>query len=104
MRVLVIGAGLYGRYCADLFKRRGHHVSIVAEDDSLDFDQSDTNTASLVNQARIHNGYHYHRSLATAIESSKNYQRFQAEFKDAIIAFDQYYGIPKRGSLTSSKR
>lgn len=104
MRVLVIGAGLYGRYCADLFKRRGHHVSIVAEDDSLDFDQSDTNTASLVNQARIHNGYHYPRSLATAIESSKNYQRFKAEFKDAIIEFDQYYGIPKRGSLTSSRQ
>lgn len=104
MRVLVIGAGLYGRYCADLFKRRGHHVSIVAEDDSLDFDQSDTNTASLVNQARIHNGYHYPRSLATAMESSKNYQRFKAEFKDAIIEFDQYYGIPKRGSLTSSRQ
>lgn len=104
MRVLVIGAGLYGRYCADLFKKRGHHVSIVAEDDSLEFDQSDTNTASLVNQARIHNGYHYPRSLATAIESSKNYHRFKEDFKDAVIDFDQYYAIPKRGSLTSSKQ
>lgn len=104
MRVLIIGAGLYGRYCADLFKKRGHHVAIVAEDDSLEFDQSDSNTASLVNQARIHNGYHYPRSLATAIESSKNYQRFKDEFSEAVIDFDQYYAIPKRGSLTSSKQ
>lgn len=104
MRVLVIGAGLYGRYCADLFKKRGHHVTIVAEDDSLNTDQSLRNTASLVNQARIHNGYHYPRSLATAIESSKNYTRFKSDFSEAVIAFNQYYAIPKRGSLTSSKQ
>ena len=104
MRVLVIGAGLYGRYCADLMKRHGHYVAIVAEDDSMEFDQSDTNTASLVNQARIHNGYHYPRSLATALESSKNYERFKKDFEDAVIDFDQFYAIPKRGSLTSSKQ
>lgn len=104
MRVLVIGAGLYGRYCADLMKKQDHYVAIVAEDDSLEFDQSETNTASLVNQARIHNGYHYPRSLATALESSKNYERFKKDFKDAVIEFEQYYAIPKRGSLTSSKQ
>ena len=102
MRVLVIGAGLYGRYCADLIRRHGHYVAIIAEDDSIEFDQSDTNTASLVNQARIHNGYHYPRSLATALESSKNYARFKKEFKEAVIDFNQFYAIPKRGSLTSS--
>lgn len=104
MRVLVIGAGLYGRYCADLMKRHGHHAAIVAEDESLEFDQSDSNTASLVNQARIHNGYHYPRSLATAMESSKNYQRFKKDFAEAVIDFDQFYAIPKRGSLTSAKQ
>lgn len=104
MRVLVIGAGLYGRYCADLMRRHGHYVAIIAEDDSIEFDQSDTNTASLVNQARIHNGYHYPRSLATALESSKNYARFKKEFEEAVIDFDQFYAIPKRGSLTSSKQ
>lgn len=104
MRVLVIGAGLYGRYCADLMKRRGHHVTIVAEDDSLKIDQSRTNTASLINQARIHNGYHYPRSLSTAIESSKNYHRFIEDFSEAVIEFDQKYAIPTRGSLTSSRQ
>lgn len=104
MKVLVIGAGLYGRYVADLYHRRGHSVTIVADDDCLDFNQTRRNSASLINQARVHNGYHYPRSLATAMQSKRNYQRFMKDFEDAVIDFDQIYAIPKRGSATSSKQ
>ena len=104
MKVLVVGAGIYGRYVADLYHRRGHDVTIVADDDCLDFNKTKRNSASLINQARIHNGYHYPRSLATAMQSKRNYQRFIEDFEDAVIDFDQIYAIPKRGSATSSKQ
>lgn len=104
MRIAVIGAGLYGRYIADMYIKLGHSVTMFALEDCLDFDQSDRNCASLINQARVHNGYHYPRSLATAKQSSRNYARFKEEFKEALIDFDQIYSIPKRGSATSSKQ
>ena len=104
MKVAVIGAGLYGRYTADLFKRYGHHVTIIADDDSLEINCNRRNCASLINQARVHNGYHYPRSIATAKQSSANYRRFSDEYRDALIEFDQFYAIPKRGSLTDSKQ
>ena len=104
MKVAVIGAGLYGRYTADLFKRYGHHVTIIADDDSLEINQNRRNCASLINQARVHNGYHYPRSIATAKQSSANYRRFSDEYRDALIKFDQFYAIPNRGSLTDSKQ
>ena len=104
MRIAVIGAGLYGRYIANMYAECGHGVTVFALEDCLDFDQSSRNCASLINQARVHNGYHYPRSLATAKQSSRNYERFKTEFKDALIEFDQIYSIPKRGSSTSSKQ
>lgn len=104
MRIAVIGAGLYGRYIADMYTKSGHSVTMFALEDCLDFDQSSRNCASLINQARVHNGYHYPRSLATAKQSSRNYSRFKEEFKDALIEFDQIYSIPKRGSSTSSRQ
>ena len=104
MRIAVIGAGLYGRYIADMCTKLGHSVTMFALEDCIDFDQSSRNCASLINQARVHNGYHYPRSLATAKQSSRNYARFKEEFKEALIDFDQIYSIPKRGSATSSKQ
>ena len=104
MRIAVIGAGIYGRYIADMYTKSGHSVTMFALEDCLDFDQSRKNCASLINQARVHNGYHYPRSLATAKQSSRNYVRFKEEFREALIDFKQVYSIPKRGSSTSSKQ
>lgn len=104
MRFAVIGAGLYGRYVADLLKRYGHEAVIYALDESLVHDMSRLNCASLVNQARVHNGYHYPRSISTAKQSSKNYHRFSNEFKEALIDFRQNYGVPKKGSVTSDEQ
>ena len=38
--------------------------------------------ASHNNQARVHQGYHYPRSLITGLRSRENYTRFVAEFGD----------------------
>lgn len=101
-RALIIGAGIYGRYSADLLHNYGFDTTIIASDDSLSVNNSKYNTASLINQARVHNGYHYPRSVSTAKESSKNYAKFKEFMSDEIIPFRQIYAIPKIGTFTNA--
>ena len=61
---IVIGAGLYGLYAALFFAKRGNRV-LVLERDPAPFMR-----ATYINQARIHQGYHYPRSLSTAMKSA----------------------------------
>ena len=61
--------------------------------------------ASLGNQARVHNGYHYPRSILTALRSRVNFPRFVEEFGDCIhSSFDAYYAIPRRYSKVSASQ
>jgi hypothetical protein len=55
----------------------------------------------LVNQARLHSGYHYPRSIATAALSDAHKARFTAEHGTFIhTAFEKYYAIDRYGSFT----
>src|SRR3954447_20816416 len=55
--------------------------------------------ASLRNQARVHNGYHYPRSILTSLRSRLNYARFVDEYADCIDrSFPHYYAIGRRMS------
>ncbi len=59
--------------------------------------------ATIVNQARLHGGYHYPRSVATAIMSDDNKERFTKDHKPFILFdFEKYYAIDKYGSLTDA--
>lgn len=59
--------------------------------------------ASLVNQARIHNGYHYPRSLFTALRSSRYYEQFAADFPQAVNdRFTKVYAVAAKGSFTDA--
>jgi len=59
--------------------------------------------ASIVNQARLHSGYHYPRSVATARMSDDNKQRFTEDHRDFInFSFQKYYAIDKFGSFTDA--
>lgn len=50
--------------------------------------------ASYHNQARVHNGYHYPRSMLTALRSHVLFPRFCKEFSDCIEdGFEHYYMI-----------
>lgn len=50
--------------------------------------------ASLVNQARVHAGYHYPRSYLTGLRSRINAPRFIDEYRDCIYdRFTHYYAI-----------
>lgn len=103
--VAIIGAGIYGRYCAQKLAEQGISVVMIAKDSSTGFRQSPTGVASLVNQARVHNGYHYPRSITTAMHSVDYYQTFLDDFSDAVITdFDKMYAIPEHGSLTNAEQ
>ena len=63
MKVLVIGAGLFGSSVAAILADKNVNIDLVeAEDDIMKL-------ASRVNHNRIHLGYHYLRSIDTAEQS-----------------------------------
>jgi hypothetical protein len=61
--------------------------------------------ASYNNQARVHNGYHYPRSLLTGLRSRKNLPVFVREFEDSIVSdFTKLYAVPKQLSKVTSRQ
>jgi hypothetical protein len=59
--------------------------------------------ASYVNQARVHRGYHYPRSILTALRSSVNFGRFVEDFDDCIdCSFRMYYALGRRFSKVTA--
>jgi glycine/D-amino acid oxidase-like deaminating enzyme len=94
---LVIGAGFYGCEVALQLRRLGfRHVALAERDSAI------MRHASFVNQARVHNGYHYPRALVTAQRSKANFEPFIAEFRDAIMSeVESVYAIA-HGSRVSA--
>lgn len=96
---LIFGAGIYGLYAAKILANRGYKI-IVIECDNKPFQR-----ASYINQARVHNGYHYPRSVSTAKKSAKYYQRFNNEFYFAINKhFKKIYAISAKNSYTNAEQ
>ena len=71
---IIIGAGIYGLYAALFCAKKGQSV-VVLEQEAAPFMR-----ATYVNQARVHMGYHYPRSLSTAVKSAGYFKRFAEEF------------------------
>jgi len=93
---LIIGGGIFGLYTANYLSSKGLKVALLEKEKAL------LNKASKVNQARVHNGYHYPRSLETAKLTSCYYDRFCKDFNLALIKpFKQYYAISKENSRIS---
>lgn len=94
---IVIGAGLYGLYAAHRCGRAGERV-LVLEKDPGPFMR-----ATYINQARVHMGYHYPRSYATAIKSAGYFQRFCRDYDFCLLKeFDQIYATSAHFSWTSA--
>lgn len=92
----IIGGGIYGLFAADFLSARGMKVAIIEKEEKI------LDRASRANQARVHRGYHYPRSLATAAIVNKYYKRFCEDFSLSLIRpFKQYYGISAYESKTS---
>jgi len=94
---VVIGGGLFGAYAAILLSKAGYRVLLIEKDPEL------MSRASYANQARLHTGLHYPRSLITAQESLKYYELFRRKFSSAIHDFKQIYAVSSRNSKTSGE-
>lgn len=94
---LIIGAGLYGLYAALFCAKRGESVAI------LEYDPKPFMRATYINQARVHMGYHYPRSLSTAIKSAGYYDRFHEDYGFCIHdTFEQIYATSSQFSWTNA--
>ncbi len=93
---VVIGAGIYGLYAASRLAETGQPILIVEMDDGP------FTRGSFVNQARVHNGYHYPRSVSTAVKSSSYFRRFSDDYAPAIIDnFRKVYALSSNFSFTN---
>jgi hypothetical protein len=94
---VVIGGGLFGAYSSLVLGKIGHSVLLVEQASEL------MGRASLVNQARLHTGLHYPRSIVTARESLGYYAKFRDRFPSTVFDFQQIYAISRHNSKTSSQ-
>lgn len=61
--------------------------------------------ASWINQARVHNGYHYPRSLSTALKSARYFKRFLKDFDFAIDRkLKKIYAVASQHSHTNAQQ
>ena len=96
---IIIGAGLYGMYAARACARKGDSVLL------LEYDDAPFARATYVNQARVHMGYHYPRSMSTAVKSAGYFRRFSDDYSFAIHSrFRQVYATSALYSWTSGSQ
>ena len=100
-RAVVIGGGFYGASIASYLKtsRRIREVVLIEREPELLY------RSSYVNQARVHNGYHYPRSYTTAYRSRINFPRFLEAYATAIRSdFTKLYAIARHNSKITSRQ
>jgi glycine/D-amino acid oxidase-like deaminating enzyme len=96
---IIIGAGLYGLYAALLCGKRGENV-LVLEHDNEPFAR-----ATYCNQARVHMGYHYPRSISTALKSRNYFDRFNEDYGFCISnKFEKIYATSANLGWTNAKQ
>lgn len=95
----VIGAGFYGCHVALALREAGFgKVLIVEREGGL------MRRASYVNQARVHNGYHYPRSRQTALSSRNNFARFVEEHRFAVEdGVEMIYAIARQSRVSADQ-
>lgn len=96
---IVIGGGFYGCCLALYLRSISSRVLLVEAGEAL------MSRASRVNQARVHTGFHYPRSAATAVKSMLLHRRFLADFPEAVVGdFQMLYAIARRRSKVTAKK
>lgn len=96
---IIIGAGLYGLYSA-LFSGQRNERILVLECDPTPFRR-----ATYINQARVHQGYHYPRSISTAMKSAGYFERFNKDYDFCINReFNKIYAISNQYSWSDGKQ
>lgn len=96
---VIIGAGLYGLYAAELCAKRGEKILV------LEYEGAPFTRATYINQARVHMGYHYPRSYSTAIKSAGYFERFNNDYGFCINSqFNQIYATSSSFSWTNEEQ
>jgi glycine/D-amino acid oxidase-like deaminating enzyme len=96
---VVIGGGFYGCCLALYLRSISSRVLLVEAGGAL------MDRASRVNQARVHTGFHYPRSAATAVKSMLLHRRFLSDFPEAVVGdFQMLYAIARRRSKVTAKK
>lgn len=98
---VVIGGGFYGLSVAWHLRRGLGLTSVAVVEKEPEF----MTRASAVNQARVHRGYHYPRSILTAYRSNVNLPSFIDDYRDAIVDdFVHYYAVARTLSQTNGRQ
>lgn len=96
---IIIGAGLYGLYSAVECGKRGYGVLV------LEYEEKPFMRATYINQARVHQGYHYPRSLSTAMKSAGYFEQFCKDYHFCINQdFEKIYATSSSFSWTNGKQ
>jgi glycerol-3-phosphate dehydrogenase len=96
---VIIGGGIFGCSVALEIKKQLKSVLILEQESDL------LQRASYINQARVHNGYHYPRSILTALRSRINLPQFVRDYRDCVVTdCDSYYGIGKKFSKVNARQ
>ncbi len=96
---IIIGAGIYGLYSALACAEHGENIIV------LDCDATPFRRATYINQARVHQGYHYPRSLSTAKKSAGYFERFNRDFDFCIHKeFKKIYATSTNFSWSSGEQ
>ena len=98
---IIIGGGFYGlRIAQYLIEELGQSSVLILEKEAEVMQR-----ASYNNQARVHNGYHYPRSVLTALRSRVNMPVFFAEYQPLVVCnFTKYYGVARNFSKVSARQ
>lgn len=96
-KAIVIGGGFFGTSVAVMLRELGLEVTLLEREGEF------LTRASRVNQARVHGGYHYPRSLVTAFRSRQNYERFRHDYREAICdKFTKLYAVGRNFSKVTA--
>ena len=95
----VVGGGIFGVTCAWILSKNGYFVTLYEKGDDI------INSASAINQYRLHRGYHYPRSDKTALSSKKGEKSFLKYYSDSILKdVENYYCLAKDDSFINKEQ
>ena len=99
MKILVVGAGIFGCTVATHLSRKGYVVDLADKQDSI------MRGATTANQLRLHRGFHYPRSPETIEECQRGVETFREEYGAAVdYGGQQFYAISREGSKTNAQQ
>lgn len=96
-RTIIIGGGFYGCCLAVFFREAGDYVTLIESEEQL------LSRASYNNQARVHQGYHYPRSILTGKGCVTSFPLFAEVFSGAVVNdFTMLYAIARMNSRVTA--